>query len=186
MALGRSGLSTARSLEVGVVFCVLLAVLAVVRLPSAEAEDARPELKTRLVLPRSTSPAQKTGGTVQGSPAPLPAAENIPGSIPNILKRLDELSTRLDQLSTRLTSLEQHQQSLRSDYTAFKEKARGPYCETAQRSVNPMTGAAETCAAYACNEVTGLCRTSCSVTAQCAPQHVCDRDLGQGQCIRAR
>jgi len=150
----------------------------------AQAEEAPSQKKTTLVLPGAVKPvSEKKSATPAGSSA-LPAAENIPGSVPNILKRLDELTAKLNELSTRLTMLERDQAAVRKDYYAFKEKARGPTCSAdGLQSSNPLTGAMEHCNPFRCHEVTGVCRTGCSATAECAPGYVCDWNVGDGRCI---
>jgi len=151
----------------------------------AQAEEAPAQKKTQLVLPGTrVAPSEQKPTGQMAAPAALPPAESIPGSVPNILKRLDELSARLQELSTRLTMIEREQAAVRKDYYAFKEKARGPACSAdGLQSSNPLTGVVETCEPFLCREVTGLCRTGCSATAECAPGYVCDVRQGDGQCI---
>lgn len=149
-----------------------------------QAEEAPSQKKTQMVLPGARVTASEQKSAAKAAPSALPPAESIPGSVPNILKRLNELDARLDQLSARLTMFERDQAAVRNDYYAFKEKARGPSCSAdGLQSSNPLTGAVEKCVPFLCHEVTGVCRTGCSATAECAPGYVCNQTQGDGQCL---
>lgn len=54
------------------------------------------------------------------------------------------------------------------------------YCEGRSLSRN-TAGASEDCGRYACGEVDGLCRKSCTASRDCAANYSCD----SGQCLTA-
>lgn len=59
------------------------------------------------------------------------------------------------------------------------------YCESDTMSRN-TAGAKSNCAAagYLCEPVSGLCKSQCTATVDCAPRYVCDSD--KGRCIIVR
>lgn len=138
------------------------------------AEEATSTTKTKMITPRSLTTTENKKNTTQGGKVSLPDAENIPGSVPNILKRLDELTRHVDTLSKRLAKLEQGQNELRNELKVLKEKTRGPECSPdASISTNPATGETQNCKPYQCNPVSGLCETGCTYSDRCAMGYVC-------------
>jgi len=143
--------------------------------------SAETRSSSKLIVPKVA--LQKTNDqTMTGGKANFPPAENIPGTGAHIAKRLDEISKQIDLLSQHLSRQEKQQAALRNEFLAFQKEAQRPVCSEGLQSMHPGTGARENCSPYGCNAVSGLCRTTCSVTAHCGPKFYCDN----GRCVPGR
>lgn len=144
------------------------------RVPQPQASGSR---KLREVTPRADSSV---------------SAGIIPGSLTDLQERVAKLEQQTGRLTDELAQTRKELGDLREALGGIMRQAQQqPFCKkqryddyTCDVSVNPRTGKRESCGAYGCNEVTGLCRNFCHVAPDCAQNYVCDRSSGQahGSC----
>ncbi|HLF66154.1 MAG TPA: hypothetical protein VI522_00900 [Gammaproteobacteria bacterium] len=150
-----------------------------------QAVTTQPTASSALSTPQA---APTTGGksvSTSSSKINVPDAATIPGTTENIMKRLDKQDQRINSLEQHIQRIETQLSNLNNSVSSAQKQPKGPVCSAdGKSSTNPNTKMSESCKAYRCNEVTGLCRTSCSSTEHCAVgTHVCN--LGTGVCIAA-
>lgn len=127
--------------------------------------------KTEPATPRLVLPQQKTAAS-----GPLNSEAKtivtVPGSLEDVNKKLQALTQRVNALET---ALEQRLTLMEDAYRQLQHSTQKPQCSAdMQISVDPASGATDDCKPYACNQVEGLCRTSCRSTSDCALGAVCN------------
>jgi regulator of replication initiation timing len=97
------------------------------------------------------------------------------------------LREKINALQRENAALRARNESLKSRLTEYTSKTGSEvhaYCENSSISRN-TAGAQTDCnrSGYVCEEVSGMCKTSCQTTDMCAPSWVCD--TGIEQCVPA-
>ena len=136
--------------------------------------------KTSVTATHLSLPKKEGSSTSSAKQGPLP--ETVPGSLPDVVKKLEVLNQRVDQLESttnaKLNRLESSYSDLKNNYLKLKQDSRRPECSADHRySMNPVNNAKVDCGPYACSDITGLCNTLCTNTGDfCVMGAVCDTE----------
>ncbi|HSM68112.1 MAG TPA: hypothetical protein VK830_00240 [Xanthomonadales bacterium] len=146
---------------------VVLAVAFLVMVPHTLWAQQKTEPATpRLVLPQTKNAANEK---LDAEAKVLPT---VPGSLEDVNNKLQALTQRVNALEI---AFERRMARMEDAYQQLRHSTQKPQCSAGlQVSVDPVSGATDDCKPYECNQVEGLCRTSCRDTADCASGAVCN------------
>lgn len=151
--------------QLAMLACILVAI-------AAQAADVP---KDSAASPRPTSVSPKQVPMTPSRTAPAQAANAV-----TCEQQLDAAVRDNAALQQQVADLQQRL----AEATRLGGSAVTAYCESDTVSRN-TAGARNDCGArgYKCEPVSGLCKTVCTVTTDCAPNFVCDT-LAHRQCVR--
>lgn len=117
------------------------------------------------------------------SPAPAPGMLQVDSNLAERTMTIEQARARIAQLQRE--KREANAKLAEALATIEQMTSRGgslvrAYCESRSLSRN-TAGGSEDCGRYACGQVDGLCKKSCTVSADCAANYSCD----SGQCLTA-
>lgn len=167
------------------------AILLAIAAPLVAAADPPPAPTTRpRVQPvQPLQPAQVPVRPAQQAPQAQPGlAVDATTVLKNQLHQCEQERLQLDQENDGLRQQVQQLQQQKAALQQQLDETVHPggslvkaWCESETVSRN-TAGAYSDCGVYACEPVSGLCRTSCSAAVQCRQGYVCD--TSNGQCVQ--
>lgn len=141
-------------------------------------------LFTGLLLPSVPSFAGRKAETGAAAPLRLNSKiqlhpEKIPGSPENLKMRIEQLEKNIKILQRTMNATKKEVGQLRDELSRSLKLDAPPICADVYHSKRPGTGASVSCSPYGCEPSSGLCRTRCTGSADCAPKFFCDTTVSQ-------
>lgn len=128
------------------------------------AADAPPTI-FRPIMPAQPEPDTDAAPQLNTTPN-VPPPSSIPGTD---AYEINQLRMRIDALSEAINALRQQSARQYSEINATLLSLRRPVCTGESVMRDPVSGATENCFPYGCNRAAGVCRTTCQISADCAP-----------------
>ncbi len=142
------------------------------------------------IKPAPRGPASPPPPSLDTKPAVVPSIEQEHRRLRERVAKLEaenqKLTVEINRYKTLADSQARQIQNLDKQIAEFTRKGGSlvrAYCENDTTSRN-TAGARSACLGYRCEPVSGLCRTRCSRSDECASGHVCDPN--RSSCVLVR